>query len=110
MHTITHLQEHIYLHIHIKAKKQYLDKVLQALYDSIAPTHKEEGCLEYKIVHDDTSVFIIGRWKNKMALDMHLLMQFHLHLFEEVLPPLCKKIRIRTCLEVEPPITSLSVL
>lgn len=110
MHTITHVQDHIYLNIRIKAKKKHLGKVLQALYDSIAPTHKEEGCLEYKLLHDGTSIVVIGRWSNQMALDMHLLLQFHLHLFEELLPPLCKKIRINTYAEIEPPITSLSVL
>ena len=110
MPNISYCQEYIYLVIRIKAKKEHLDDVLSALYNSIAPTHKEEGCIEYKIIHNNTSVMVIGRWKSQMTLDMHLLMQFHLDLFEKVLPPLCKKISVNTYKEIEPPITSLSVL
>ena len=83
--------------------------MLEALYKTIAPTHKEQACLEYKILHHKQFITVCGKWENKMALDMHLLFQYHLTLFETTLPPLCKKISIQTFEEVEPPITALSV-
>lgn len=109
MHTISYTQESVHLIIRIKAKKRNIDKVLLSLYETIAPTHKEDGCLEYRLLHRDNSIVIIGKWRNRMALDMHLLLHFHLHLFENILPGLCKKIHIETYKEVEPPITSLSI-
>jgi quinol monooxygenase YgiN len=110
MHTVSYIQDVVHLVIRIKTKQEELEKVLLYLYETIAPTHKEEGCLEYRIVQNGTSLLIIGKWKSQMALDMHLLLHFHLHLFENILPGLCKKIRIQTYKEIEPPITSLSIL
>ncbi len=109
MNTISYDPESVFLHIRIKAKKRYIDDVLLLLYDTIAPTHKEEGCLEYRLLHEGTSILLYGKWKNKMALDMHLLLQFHLDLFENVLPSLCKNISVKRYKEVDPPITSLSI-
>lgn len=110
MHTIAYTQDAVHLVIRIKTKKKELEKVLFYLYETIAPTHKEEGCLEYRILQNGTSLLVIGKWKSTMALDMHLLLHFHLHLFENVLPGLCKKIHVQTYKEIEPPITSLSIL
>ncbi len=99
----------IYLLIRIKAKKKYIDSILNLLYTSIAPTHKEQSCQEYKILKERDTIIVYGKWKNKMSLEMHLLFQYHLALFEETLPPLCKKISIQTYQELEPPITALSL-
>jgi quinol monooxygenase YgiN len=109
MKNILYVPDTIYLFIRIKPKKKYSDSVLHLLYESIAPTHKEQGCLEYKILREEETILILGRWENKMSLDMHLLFQYHLALFEETLPPLCKKISIKVFDELEPPITALSV-
>lgn len=110
MNKIIYIPDTVYLHINIKAKKKSIDEVLTHVYNSISPTHKEEGCLQYKVLRDGSSIIIIGKWKNKMYLDMHCLLQFHLELFEETLPPLCKKISIRSYKEIDPPITSLSLI
>jgi len=99
----------IHLMIHIKAKKKHVQDVLAAAYQTISPTHKEEGCLEYRLIHNGRSVILTGKWKDEMSLNMHLLLQFHLQLIEETLPPLCKKIRVQTLKEIEPPITALSL-
>jgi len=99
----------VYLLIRIKPKKKYKESVLNLLYESISPTHKEQGCQEYKVLCEDESIVVMGKWENKMSLDMHLLFQYHLALFEETLPPLCKKISIKIYEELEPPITALSV-
>jgi len=109
MNTILYVPETRYLHITIKTKKKQTEKVLLALYKSIAPTHKEQACLEYKILHNKQSITVLGRWKTQVSLDMHLLFQYHLELFEKTLPPLCKKITIKTFKELEPPITALSL-
>jgi len=109
MNKILYVPHTIYLQINIKTKKKRTQEVLEALYQTIAPTHKEQACLEYKILHNKRSITVLGKWKNKMALDMHLLFQYHLTLFEKTLPPLCKKITIETFEEVEPPITALSL-
>ena len=109
MDTLTYTQDQVNLIIRLKTKKKETDTVLHALYETIAPTHKEEGCLEYRVLQEDRSILVMGRWKNRMSLDMHLLLQFHLHLFEELLPPLCKKISVSIYKELEPPITALSL-
>ena len=109
MKTILYVQNTAYLFIRIKTKKKYVQSVLHLLYESIAPTHKEQACQEYKILREGEEIIVLGRWENKMSLDMHLLFQYHLALFEETLPPLCKKISIKTYEELEPPITALSV-
>lgn len=109
MNTISYDPESVFLHIHIKVKKRHLDEVLFLLYNTIAPTHKEEGCLEYRLLHEGKSLLLYGKWKNKMALDMHLLLQYHMNLFENVLPSLCKKISVKSYKEIDPPITSLSI-
>lgn len=109
MKTNLYTPENIHLIIRIKAKKKDTDEVVLAAYQTISPTHKEEGCLEYRIFHAESEVVIFGTWKNKMALDMHLLLQFHLRLVEEILPPLSKKISIKIYKEIEPPITALSL-
>ena len=109
MKTILYSPENIHLIIRIKAKKKDIDEVVSAAYQTISPTHKEEGCLEYRIFHANRELVIFGTWKNKMALDMHLLLQFHLNLVEDVLPLLCKKIKIKIYNELEPPITALSL-
>ena len=106
---LKYIEDTAYLVIQIKAKKKHTNTVLKLLYESIAPTHKEDACLEYKILQNKTSIIVSGKWKNKMSLDMHLLFQYHLALFEETLTPLCKKIHIKTYEEIEPPITALSV-
>lgn len=99
----------VVLHLQIKPKSQHHNAVLEALYDTIAPTHKEEGCLSYRVFHQDKAICVLGEWKNQMALDMHLLFQYHLQLFEQTLPPLCKKIKQSQYRELEPPITALSL-
>jgi len=109
MNKILYVPQTIYLLIHIKVKKKHLEKVLSFVYETIAPTHKEQACQEYKILQNSNTITISGKWDNKVALDMHLLFQYHLILFEEVLPPLCKKISIKTYQEIEPPITALSL-
>jgi len=109
MQALLYATDHISLIIRIKAKKKHVNNVLEAIYQTIAPTHKEEGCLEYKLLHQDESIYIIGTWANQMSLDLHLLLQFHLKLVEETLPPLCKKIYIQSHKEIEPPITALSL-
>jgi len=109
MQTLLYTADTFYLLIRIKAKKKYVQDILEAIYQTIAPTHKEEGCLEYKLLHDKESILVIGRWKSQMALDMHLLLQFHLTLMEDILPPLCKKINIQSYKEIESPITALSL-
>ena len=109
MNKILYVPETIHLLIQIQAKKEFLQKVLLSLYETIAPTHREEGCLEYKLFSQETSIIIQGKWSSKMALDMHLLLQFHLRLFEEVLPDLCESISVEMFQEIEPPITSLSI-
>jgi len=109
MKKLLYVPNTVYLYIRIKPKKKYLDTALHLLYESIAPTHKEQGCQEYKVLKEEESILVFGRWENKMSLDMHLLFQYHLALFEETLPPLCKKISIKTYEELEPPITALSV-
>ncbi|MBE0498195.1 MAG: antibiotic biosynthesis monooxygenase [Campylobacterales bacterium] len=110
MHTVSYIQDTVHLVIRITTKKEEREKVLLCLYETIAPTHKEEGCLEYRIIQNGISLLVIGKWKSQMALDIHLLLHFHLHLFENILPGLCKKIRVQTYKEIEPPITSLSIL
>ncbi len=109
MNKLLYVQDTIHLLIEIQAREEHLQEVLLLLYETIAPTHKEDACLEYKLFNKETSIIVKGQWRNKMALDMHLLMQFHLHLFEEVLPDLCESIRIQTFKEIEPPITALSL-
>ena len=109
MHNITFVPENIHLLIRIRAKEEHLQEVLALLYKTIAPTHKEEGCLEYRLLNEDNTFILQGKWSSKMALDMHLLLQFHLETFEKKLPELCELIRIETFKEVEPPITSLSI-
>ncbi len=101
--------DNVHLLLRIKAKKKYTQHILEEIYKTIAPTHKEEGCLEYRLIHDAESIVVLGSWKSQIALDMHLLLQFHLQLIEEILPPLCKKISIQSYREVEPPITALSL-
>ncbi len=109
MHNISYIPDTFHLFIQIQVKNEYRDKVLRYLYDTIAPTHKEEGCREYRMFNEEDHIVVQGKWNSKMALDMHLLLQFHLHLFETVLPELCHDISIQTFKEVEPPITSLSI-
>ena len=109
MHSSLYTGDNIHLLIRIKAKKKQTQIILEEIYKTIAPTHKEEGCLEYKLMHDEDSIVIMGKWKNRMSLDMHLMLQFHVRLIEEILPPLCKKINIQSYKEIEPPITSLSL-
>jgi len=109
MNNIFYTNDIVYLNIQIKTKKKNITKVLQYLYESIAPTHKEDACLEYKILHVEKNIIVHGKWKNKMSLDMHLYFQYHLKLFEEALPPLCKDIKIKIYQEIEPPITALSL-
>jgi len=109
MQTLLYTADTIHLVIKIKAKRKHINHVLEAIYQTIAPTHKEEGCLEYRLLHQDESIYIIGKWVNQMSLDLHLLLQFHLRLVEEILPPLCKKIHIQSYKEIEPPITALSL-
>ena len=109
MNKILYVPHTVYLQITLKTKKKQTQQVLEALYETIAPTHKEQGCLEYKILQTGRFITLFGKWENKMALNMHLLFAYHLKLFEETLPPLCKEINIKTFEEVEPPITALSV-
>ncbi len=106
---IKQAQDSYHLFIRIEAKQEHQDKVLSLLYDTISPTHKEEGCLEYKLFNEGKLIFVKGAWKTKMSLDLHLLLQFHLTLFEKTLPKLCENIDIQTLHEIEPPITSLSL-
>jgi len=109
MNKILYVPHYVYLQISIKAKKKHIQKVLELLYKSISQTHKEQACLEYKVLHNKKSITVFGKWENRTSLEMHLLFQYHLKLFEETLPPLCKKISIQTFEEIEPPITALSV-
>ncbi len=109
MNKLLSVPDHVHLLIQIKAKEEHLQEVLLSLYKTIAPTHKEDGCLEYKLFNAGNSILLKGEWSSKMALDMHLLMQFHLQLFEDVLPNLCESISIQSFTEIEPPITALSL-
>lgn len=103
------IEDSYHLFISIEAKEGYQQKVLSLLYATIVPTHKEEGCLEYKLFNKGKLIIIKGAWKTKMSLDLHLLLQFHLSLFEDTLPKLCENIDIQILHEIEPPITSLSI-
>ena len=109
MQTSLYSTDNVHLVIRIKAKKKQTQHVLEEIYKTIAPTHKEDGCLEYRLMHNAESIIVLGKWKNQMALDMHLLLQFHVQLVEEILPPLCKKVYIQSYQEIEPPITALSL-
>lgn len=109
MNKIIYIQDVIFLHIRIKAKDKHIQNILQLLYETIAPTHKEDGCLEYRVFQQDKDILMVGKWKNRMSLDMHLLFGYHLNLFEDILPAISKKISIKTFQEIEPPITSLSL-
>ena len=109
MNKILYVPHTVYLHITLKTKKKQTLNVLNLLYETIAPTHKEQGCLEYKILQEGRFITLFGKWENKMVLNMHLLFAYHIKLFEETLPPLCKTIDTKIFEEIEPPITALSV-
>jgi quinol monooxygenase YgiN len=109
MNTLLYTADHICLIMRLKAQKGCIHTVAEEVYKTIAPTHKEEGCLEYRLLQQGDSIVVLGKWKSQMALDLHLLLQFHVQLVEEILPPLCKKIKIQSYKEVEPPITALSL-
>ena len=109
MNTPLYTADHIYLVMRIQAKNGCADAAIEAIYKTIAPTHKEEGCLEYRLLQDADSIVVLGKWKTQMALDLHLLLQFHIQLVETILPPLCTKITIQSYKEIEPPLTALSL-
>jgi len=109
MQSVLYTPEQVHLDIRIKTKKNRIDEVILHAYNTIAPSHKEEGCLEYKVLHNEEGVIIRGIWKNQMSLDMHLMFKYHLDLIETYLPPLCKKIKVAIYKEIEPPITALSL-
>jgi len=109
MQNVLYTPDNVYLSIRIKTKKKALDTLLLEVYKTIAPSHKEDGCLEYRVMHKGQDIFIFGTWKNQMSLDMHLLLQYHLHLVETVFPKMAKKVRIEVFKELEPPITALSL-
>ena len=109
MQAVLYTPEQVHLDIRIKAKKNRVDEVILHAYNTMAQTHKEEGCLEYKVFHNEDDVVLRGVWKNMMTLDMHLLLKYHLDLIEVHLPPLCKKIKVKVYKEIEPPITALSI-
>ncbi len=109
MRSLADIADIHYLTIHLDVKPDHLHTALDEIYKTISPTHKEDGCLEYRLLHNECSVVIFGKWKNKMSLQMHLLLQFHLQLVEDILPPLCDKISVQTYTEIEPPITALSL-
>lgn len=109
MQSILYTPENRHLHIRIKAKKKCLNEILSLVYKTIAPTHKEEGCLEYRVFSSDKDVMIFGTWKDTMSLDMHLLLQYHLDMMEKHLPLVSKKVSLKVSKELEPPITALSV-
>ena len=109
MPAVLYTPEQVHLEIRVKAKKDRVDEVILHAYNTIAPTHKEEGCLEYKVLHNEDNILLKGIWKNTMALDMHLLLKYHLDLVEKLLPPLSKKVKVKVYKEIEPPITALSI-
>jgi len=109
MQAVLYTPEQVHLDIRVKAKKGRIDEVILHAYNTIALSHKEEGCLEYKLFHSEDDILLKGTWKNNMALDMHLLLKYHLDLVETLLPPLSKKIKIKVYKEIEPPITALSI-
>jgi len=109
MSAVLYRPENIHLLIRIKAKKKDLDKVILQAYKTIGVTHKEEGCLEYRVFHMDYDVMIFGTWASSKSLEMHLLLQYHIDMMETHLPSLCKKVSLKVYKELEPPITALSV-
>ena len=109
MKAVLYEPENMHLLIRIKSKKKYLDEMISEVYKTIAPTHKEEGCLEYRVFHKEQEIVIFGTWKNLMLLDMHQLLQFHVYLVEDVLPKMSKKFSLQVYKELEPPITALSI-
>ncbi|MDF1880299.1 antibiotic biosynthesis monooxygenase [Sulfurimonas sp. MAG313] len=109
MHSVLYRPENIHLLIRVKAKKNELDAVVSEAYKTIAMTHKEEGCLEYRVFHIDSDVMIFGTWKDEKSLELHLLLKYHIDMIEKHLPLLSKKINLKVYTEIEPPITALSV-
>jgi len=61
MNKILYVPQTIYLLIHIKVKKKHLEQVLSFVYETIAPTHKEQACQEYKILQNSNTITISGK-------------------------------------------------
>jgi len=59
----------------VVAKKDCLDAVKTELLKLIAPTRKEEGCIEYRLQQDieDPTVFLFyENWANAACLEQHI--------------------------------------
>ena len=59
----------------VVAKKNSIEAVKTELLKLISPTRQEEGCIEYRLHHDnsDPSVFIFyENWKNMTCLEQHM--------------------------------------
>jgi quinol monooxygenase YgiN len=60
---------------HIKAKPGKEDELKRLLCGLIEPTHKEAGCLEYRLYNnkaDARDFTFIEEWESDAALDAHL--------------------------------------
>lgn len=59
----------------VMAKKESVEKVRSELFKLIAPTRREEGCIEYRLHQDneDPSLFIFyENWESAAALGNHI--------------------------------------
>lgn len=69
----------------IRAREGMEEKVRQELLALVAPSRREEGCIEYKLhqSEDNQTVFMFyENWTSRAALDKHLSMPY-LDAFDE---------------------------
>ncbi len=65
----------IIVRITMNVRPEKRKEVIQTLLSMIEPTRQEKGCMDYHVfqnIEDENSVSIIGEWKTREDLDLHM--------------------------------------
>ena len=87
------------------------EDLLQELYGLIPKVHKEPNCLSFELfIDENATVITVGKWRTKLAFDLHKNMQYIDELSRLKLPVFCERFDYQMLYGVIPPLTALSLL
>ncbi|WP_027856381.1 putative quinol monooxygenase [Marinobacterium jannaschii] len=88
------MHEHLFIIARISPKPEFMNDAREALLSIVPPTLNEEGCRQFSVHQDETSLYLYEEWENQDALDRHYAMPYIAPVFESYKEWLAKPVEI----------------
>ncbi|GAB2890869.1 putative quinol monooxygenase [Microbulbifer echini] len=76
------MNSHLFIFARISPKPECFDKAKQAILSIVPDTLEEEGCLQFVVHENSTSLLLYEEWRSQEDLDKHYAMPYITPIFE----------------------------